>query len=97
MSYLETIERLKRSRQSGNESACVPESLPERTELTEESLSGAPMKVERYVGEMKAETVCWHCRDGLCPCVTCGEGLRTAEAGPCVVCHGTGRVWIWVQ
>jgi hypothetical protein len=37
---------------------------------------------------------CWHCRNGRCTCITCAQ---LNENGPCVLCHGRGKVETWVQ
>jgi hypothetical protein len=46
----------------------------------------------------KSEAVCWHCGgERRCACSTCALEERGRPAGPCAACHGTGRVWTWIQ
>jgi hypothetical protein len=55
----------------------------------------------RTVPQMSAarsvERECWHCSGGgKCRCIVCCNPL-TREAGECVPCKGTGKVWAWLQ
>jgi hypothetical protein len=40
---------------------------------------------------------CWHCGGSkACYCIVCVNPW-TGEAGHCVPCKGTGKVWAWLQ
>jgi hypothetical protein len=89
----------------------VAEPSCENSELSEKRFATASEATEahpgmRCLGEAlieqaplrEVERKCWHCGgETNCSCITCAEGLRLGEKGQCIPCHGTGKVFTWVQ
>jgi hypothetical protein len=102
MSYLEIIEKLKQSEGAVRPVESVSASRNEINELNEISpvSFGEPHVTSRIPPRWwEPGSTCWHCQgQGTCRCILCDVGgVSKSNHGPCVVCHGNGKVRERVQ
>lgn len=98
MSYLEIIEKLKQSGRGIPPTAFATSSGYEKNEINEinyltpliEPPASSPVPPRWW----EPGTMCWHCQGhGTCRCIVCDVGgVSESSHGPCVVCHGNGKV-----
>ena len=100
MSYLEIIEKLKKTAQgSGPERGREPEyEKHERNELGSKLETEAPARLDS-LRWWEPGAVCWHCQgSGACKCIACDSGrLLEPQPGLCLVCQGLGKLRETVQ